>query len=451
MRHSEYVSIAATQFNETRIGGWFMFLASTCPKRIPAFLLGLIWVASADVNAQPQPGDLFREYLWTNSDGDAGGSLRVGGKVGYDGGPIAFPHRLDLAHATRAEVVVEKLLCHDGTRGLALSINGNDWIVLPEAKGIPSPPWNYQHHTYPVVDVPLDQLNAGLDNQFRMRVSDEHPWSWPQNLIYGVHFRVYYDKAKKAHPTGRVTSPTSGSVLQTKTELRVEAASPNGDIRRVDFLGAYEDVNMEGDGRYTQWHYRFVRAELQGHIGSVFQSPWKRTWDTSWVPDQARPFQLAARITDDSGLVYVTPAIDGLRFDRGGLSVELCKPFDVPEKWVTRRGEQSQKFQINGNLTEAVAAQLVWSSWSPGYMEGLYINDRKVFDKEGPRYACYVHRVPLMDLSVLRPGENLLKTGKTPKYNGKMVHGMEVNWPGIMVLIQYQQKVNPDLGSPDRG
>ena len=36
------------------------------------------------------------------------------------------------------------------------------------------------------------------------------------------------------------------------------------------------------------------------------------------------------------------------------------------------------------------------------------------------------------------PGENLLSTGLTPKYNGKMVHGMEVNWPGIMALIQYR-------------
>ena len=71
-------------------------------------------------------------------------------------------------------------------------------------------------------------------------------------------------------------------------------------------------------------------------------------------------------------------------------------------------------------------------------MEGVYINDRKVFQREGPRYAYYVHHVSLSDLSVLEAGENVLKTGKTPKYDGKMVHGMEVNWPGIMVLIQYR-------------
>lgn len=57
----------------------------------------------------------------------------------------------------------------------------------------------------------------------------------------------------------------------------------------------------------------------------------------------------------------------------------------------------------------------------------------------GPRYASFLHRVPLPNLSVLKPGENLLTTGKTPLHNGQMVHGMEVNWPGIMLLIQYQQ------------
>ena len=67
------------------------------------------------------------------------------------------------------------------------------------------------------------------------------------------------------------------------------------------------------------------------------------------------------------------------------------------------------------------------------------LNGQKVFQREGPRYAYQMHRVALQDLSILRPGENLLTTGKTPKYDGKMVHGMEVNWPGIMVLIQYRK------------
>jgi hypothetical protein len=43
-------------------------------------------------------------------------------------------------------------------------------------------------------------------------------------------------------------------------------------------------------------------------------------------------------------------------------------------------------------------------------------------------------------MDVFKPGVNTLTTGKTPLIDGKMVHGMEVNWPGIMVLIQYEDK-----------
>jgi hypothetical protein len=149
--------------------------------------------------------------------------------------------------------------------------------------------------------------------------------------------------------------------------------------------------------------------------------------------------RLAARITDETGLTYFSPAVGDLAFERGGLSVELCMPYDLPKQWLTRKGEHQQKFRVAGDLDQAVAARLVWVSWRPGSMEGLYVNGRRVLDREGLRYACFVHRVPLADLTVLRPGENVLKTGMTPRYDGKMVHGMEVNWPGIMVSIQYQR------------
>jgi hypothetical protein len=406
------------------------------PCLLVAFLPGSICPI---VFAGPEPGDVFREYRWANRDGDAGGSLRVGGQLDYGGGPITLPHEIDLQHAVRAEVVLEKLLCHDGTQGLAISVNDHEWIPVPEAVGIPKPQWDYQHHTYPVVAVPLQQLAAGTENQFRLRVSDQHPWNWPQHLIYGVHFRVYYDPVKKPHHAGRLISPSAGAQLGVQVDLQVQASSPQEPIARVDFLGCFDDVNFEGDGGYRQWHYHYVQADLAGHLGTADAPPWRVVWDTSWVPDQAEPLRLAAWITDRSGLTFFTPSVDGLTLVRDGLSVELCRPYDVPQRWVTRRDEHEQKFRIQGDLGSAVAAQLVWCSWSPGYMNGISINQRQVFQQEGPRYAYYAHRVPVDDLSVFQSGENRLKTGKTPKIKGKMVHGMEVNWPGIMVLIQYRR------------
>jgi hypothetical protein len=408
-------------------------------KRLTWLFLTSVVVLTATVDAfsQPGPGDVFREYMWYKEDGDAGGSLRVGGRLGF-ADPITLEHDFDLEHATKAEVVAEKILCHDGTTGLAIRINDSDWIYIPEPAHIPVPQCDYQHHFYPTVRVPLSCLNQGRDNEFRMKVDAKHPWNWPQNLIYGVHFRIYYDRAKKPHPTGRITSPKSGETVGRSLMLTAKASSPNGKIKQADYVGLYEDVNLEGDGVYRQWHYHFFHGRIMHHMGSATNEPYRVIWDTSWVPDQKQPMQIAARILDNTGMIYVTEAVGDLHLVRPGLSVELCTPYDIPKKWVTRSGERQERFYVTGDLHKAVAAQLVWSSWSPGYMNGIYINDEKVFDHEGPKYQYYAHRVSIDDISCFRRGANILKTGKTPKVGGKMVHGMEVNWPGIMVLIQYR-------------
>jgi hypothetical protein len=397
-----------------------------------------------EASAEPVPGDVFREYMWFNETGDAGQALRVGGKFGdehpdrgwahdYVNAPVKLKHHFDLEHAVKAEVVIEKILCHDGTRGLVIQVNDNDWLEAPEAKTIPYPQWEYQHHTYPVVSIPLSHLKRGSGNEFRMRVSPEHSWKWPQNLIYGVHFRIYYDSSKKAHPSGEVTSPRSGDTIGMSVGLSARASSPNGGIERVDYIGYYKDVNLEGDGIYIQWHYHFFHGQLLHHLGSSSESPFPVTWDTSWVPDQREAVQIAARITDETGLIYMTEPAADLKLVRPGFSVELCRPYHIPKRWVTRRGKQQQHFEIAGDLSKAAAAQLVWVSWSPGYMSGIYVNDKKVFDNEGPKYAYCAHRVKLDDLTAFRKGVNTLATGGSQSDQ----HGMEVNWPGIMVLIQY--------------
>jgi hypothetical protein len=405
------------------------------------------------ISAQPKPGDVFREYMWFKEDGDAGGALRVGGKEGttdwntqiigdyWITDEIVLNHDLDLEDALKAEVNIEKILCHDGTYGLGIQINDHDWIAIPESENIPVPQKAYQHHIYPTISIPLAHLKPGKSNSFKMRVHKDQEWNWPQNLIYGAHIRIYYDQDKKAHPTGQMTSPQPGEVIGDSVLLRVDAESAAGNIQQIDFIGNYEDVNYEGDGIYRQWHYHFFHGQIMHHLGTVEQKPYQLLWNTSWIPDQQTPIQLAARIIDDEGMIYFTKAVPNLKLIRKNLSVELCKPSQIPQKWVTRSGEHQELFEIKKDLSKAVAYQLVWSSWSPGYMNGIYINEQKVFDSEGPRYAYYFHRMTLQDVTVLKAGVNSLKTGKTPLHDGNMVHGMEVNWPGIMVLVRYKKEM----------
>ena len=147
--------------------------------------------------------------------------------------------------------------------------------------------------------------------------------------------------------------------------------------------------------------------------------------------------KLAAFVHLKSGFSYMTTAVEDLKLKRPGYSVELCKPYQRPRNWYTREGEHSQRFRVHGNPTEAKEAMMVFRTWSPGYFNGIYINDFLVFLKEGPTYAYHAHQIPV-EPQVLEQGENILKTGKTPRYHGQMVHGVEVQWPGIMLKIKYQ-------------
>ena len=102
----------------------------------------------ATAHAQPKGGDVFREYRWTNTGGDAGGSLRVGGRVGYDGNPVTLPQKFDLKDAIRAEVVIEKLLCHAGTRGLESPSTANPGLQC--RKAVRSPNLNWTTNIIPI-------------------------------------------------------------------------------------------------------------------------------------------------------------------------------------------------------------------------------------------------------------------------------------------------------------
>ncbi len=411
-------------------------------KTFAVWLLAAVVCRSA--GSEPAAGDVFREYRWFHEKGDAGQSMRVGGRERtvypfLDSDVAAWPRAFDLEEAVKAEVIAEKVLCHDGTAGLAIQINDGSWFYFPEADAIPAPQARYQHHTFPVVRVPLSVFKQGTGNTFRLRVDKKHPWNWPQNLINGLHVRIYYDPARKPHPKGTVMPLKNGGAVGSKVNLAVAEESPQNPVSRVDYIGLYDDVNFEGDGIYRQWHYLYLHGQLLHHMGSAAKAPFTVQWDTSWLPDQKEPMQVAARITDSAGITYQTEAVTGLVLQRNDISVELCRPYGVPKQWVTRSGEKTQYFDVNGDLKKAQAAQLAWSSWSPGYMRGISINGTKVFDREGPCYRTFYHRVTLDSCDAFRRGRNILATGKTPRINGRMVHGMEVNWPGIMVLIRYEK------------
>ncbi|WKN43625.1 hypothetical protein [Tunicatimonas pelagia] len=410
-------------------------------------LLSLLLLSfSGEVIAQPQPGDVFREYHWLPSQVVEGESfLRVGGKLDYtintghfpaethQGGFIPLPQSIDLKDAVKAEVVVEKVLSHEGTRGLAIQVNEGDWLTLPEADSIPTPAYDYMHHFNPTVEMPLDYLKEGKENTFRFKVDSTQNWGWPQNLLYGVTFRIYYNQASPfaAEPSPVQATPSENGL---RFSLNVENQE---EIKQVDYIGYYEDADWEGNGQYRQWHAHLHRGQLICHIGSSSSAPFTVDWNTNWLPNQPEPMQVYARITTKDGLIYATSALESLELPMRDFSVELYKPQDVPAQWVTRSGEFSETISISEDIQQATDYQLIWISWSPCYSNGILFNDHLVYSREDPCYDAMLHVITQEDTHVLQAGKNTITTLKTPLFQGQMVHGMEVQWPGIMVKVRF--------------
>ena len=388
-------------------------------------------VPAGDATSPASSGVVYREHRWVAS----GNGLRVGGKLDYGGHDLDLPGEVDLADATKAEVTVEKVLIHDSTRGLSISVNGGAWIKLPEAPKIPAPQWEYQHHIHPTVPVPLAQLKQGK-NQFKLKV-DPVGW-WPQNFVHGVHLRVYYDPRNRSHAEAVINSPGPGQKVGTTVSFAVQPAGSTApsSIKTVEFLGHYLDVNWEGDNDYHRWHHHFHFGTLTHHVGTASASPFSLTWDTTWLPDQPQPMRFKARITAADGTIYETPEVANVTLSRG-YSVELCRPYGVDKMWVTRKGVKGESFDVAGDLAHAKDYQLVWNSWSSSYMNGVSINGAKVMDTPSTSkgYATVFHRETLTKLGPLKKGANKLQTGACCA--GK--HGMEVQYPGFQVLVRYDK------------
>jgi len=414
-------------------------------KRISIVII-LLWMASLAL-AEPGPRDVFREY-----------KLRPDGKWQRVTGPEAtaegakefLPNSVNTIRiddlrqrADKVEVYIEMLLCHGGTVDKKIRINANPWISIPESSLIPGkagqgpPNSEYQYMRYPCVRIPMKHLRQG-NNTFEFtcsRGTSLGGW-WPQWILYGVTFRVYYDNSKP-HPTGTITKPSGGSTIGESPVLEAEATGPRP-IKQVDFIGFYEDFNWEGDGNYRQWHYRYLYNEIKSYIGTATNKPYKVIWDNSWVPTQDRPMKIMARIVDSTGMCYMTSAVENIHLVRDN-TVRMYKPYDVPKNWSTRVGNTHKcKTNVNDDLSKAVAAKIVMSTWNGVAADEIGINGKKIVTKIGKNHDLSYDEFEV-PLNLIRSGTNTLYTHSSTTH-----HGIEVQWPGMVLMVKYNE---PEAGA----
>lgn len=426
------------------------------PKDLPDLRLGftivllgsgllLLLGASPAAWAQPEPGDVFREYTFTPQESFFS-ELNPDTERDFDSSSAFYldrPHAikelsLDLEGATRAEMSVEYWGGHIGTSEQRFRVNGNAWTALPQPKGTPGAPECYFRTLLGApVPVPLEQLRGGA-NQFQFHAGPQrcHSFNWGMYWIYSFTVRVYYNPSEVDHPTGRITAPASGTELHENPVLAASASSPNASVNRVDFIGRYRDFDWEGNGVFRQWHYQTQQGRWRKHIGTAERPDYKVVWNTKWVPDQNRPVQLMAKITDNRGVSYMTPTVEAA-FARPNRSVKMYPCQEVPEYFGVRTGsKKSCTISVDNDLSEATAARLMLSTWSAvshsSSVHGIRINGALVANNFG-RFHDYSFDLLDPALENVEEGANEITI-----YSESDGHPLEVNWPGPALFVEYR-------------
>jgi hypothetical protein len=108
-------------------------------------LLGVLLLSSVlPVAAEPQPGDVYAEYVWRGPYHNASGWQRVTDPDAAASGARAFlsnpRNRItiaDLDGAIAVEVTIQQWGGHSGTTGKGLRLNGSPWISVTHPQAIP--------------------------------------------------------------------------------------------------------------------------------------------------------------------------------------------------------------------------------------------------------------------------------------------------------------------------
>lgn len=389
--------------------------------------------------ADPQPGDIFREYFGKRF------SLYVK-EHAVDSVDVTISVD-DLDHALWAELSVIESHAHIGTGDRSFRVNDGDKLELykPDAPGS-GYCYHYQNYGRMATKFPLEKLIKG-ENRIRFfkgrQICHDFNWSgW--GVMGGFVLRVYYDR-HKAHPTGKITSPAKGTKVGDQLVIHAKVKSAKSVIQSVEFLAHYDGYSFDGTGIFDNWHYLIGKdKKWHGHIGVVSETPYQKSWDLRWIPDQTHPMKIAAKITDANGISYITPAVENLTLKRDGRSVKMYPASEVPEKFQSRLSvKKSCAINIPDSPSAADSAKLASIIWQ-GHLEGKYksvigLNNTDLMVIENLENSVdrtvYFPSLLALDLSILKQGSNAFSI-----FSDTQGHMCEVYWPGPAILISYNSK-----------
>jgi hypothetical protein len=352
---------------------------------------------------------------------------------------VPRPIKLDLTGAVRAELSVEYWGGHIGTSGQQFQVNSNGWMDLPQPSGTPAAAQRFYRTLLGnnAVTIPLSHLRPGTNHvQFAAGSQIAYSFGFGFYWIYDFTLRVFYD-GSRPHPLGEIVLPRPSATFGDSLELEARADSPNGPVARVEFIGEYDDFDWDGDGIWREWQFTTHHGVLQHHLGTATNAPWRVSFDARWLPDQSQPVRVRARITDSTGMTYLTPVVGNLIQKRAGRSVHMFKCTSVPENFSSRDGNPSANASLvlDTDLARAKSARLVLSTWS-GNVDDDSIHELRL---NGRRLASWFGQFHNYSFNSLEVPLALLKTGTNDisLFSSFKGHALEVNWPGPALFLEF--------------
>jgi hypothetical protein len=393
----------------------------------------------------PGAGDVFRETRraiyqgedWRVTDPDA----TAEGADEFLPNPVLSLEVPDLTGAVRAEMIIDRWGGHPGTSNKWIRLGGASWLYLPELAAIPSSnPECYMYEDNLMIDIPLDQLQAGtitLEGTADRQIC--YNFNWGQWGWFGVVMRVYYD-GSVAHPTGSIVSPAAGETVVDAVDITVSAAAA-GAVEEVHVLAYYEGHDTDGDGVFADWHRTYFRPRaattisLNGIVGTATSAPYEVNWDVDWIPDQQPgSVKLQARILDDTGMWYVTDFVENLSLQHSDGVVKMYSMDSLPTSFWVRAGQsQTAEFTIppGDDLTAATSARMLVATWNGRDTGRIDINGLWQVSNFGASHFYLLDEFTL-PVSALYQGVNEVTISASTVH-----HGMEVLWPGPMFFVRY--------------
>ena len=392
------------------------------------FLLSGVFAAGQ--KNQLTPGSLFREYSYNKM------LSPFKGPFDHKDSIVATLIIDDLDKACGAEMAMKFWGGHIGTSNQVFKVNNGEKHSFPQPD-TPGNPYCYYRTMLgnPAVPFDIKDLKNG-ENTFTFYCGDQicYGFNWPHYWIYFFKIRVYYNETKnlvKAHVVKE--TPTDTAYNQTGIQTIV---SDSSQVMSVEYIGNYSDYDLDGDGKQKGWHYWLDLDGWHGGLGKRFLPPYTLWWENNWLPEQEEPIQIVAKINLANGLCYITKPIEFKYLKQENSKVKLYQCNEIGEAFGVRVGQYREcKIELPDDPSKAVAAYLVFSSWSGESEDGkphiVGINGKILAESPGLLHDWSFNKIPV-PIDYLKQGENRFFV-----YSDTDGHMFEINYPGPAILLRF--------------